>query len=182
MASIIKVDQIQTAAGGTPTAADLGLNTSGSVLQVAVVKSNTSTSSSTAQSYLDIGLSIDFTPKSSSSLILIEGFVGANLAVSNVTAGYGSKLYIDGIVQTEALGWLGCGSNVHQFSQFHHNANGSANDNYIQSPFSRYGVGQLTAGTTYTIEHKVSSWNSNTVIFNSGGYISSRMTITEIAG
>ena len=34
MASIIKVDTIQTAAGGTPTAADLGLNTSGTVLQV----------------------------------------------------------------------------------------------------------------------------------------------------
>jgi len=28
MASIIKVDTIQTAAGGTPTAADLGLNMS----------------------------------------------------------------------------------------------------------------------------------------------------------
>jgi len=33
MTSIIKVDQIQNAAGGTPTAADLGLNISGSVIQ-----------------------------------------------------------------------------------------------------------------------------------------------------
>jgi len=31
MTSIIKVDQIQTTAGGTPTAADLGLNVSGSL-------------------------------------------------------------------------------------------------------------------------------------------------------
>ena len=34
MTSIIKVDQIQTAAGSTPTAADLGVNISGSLLQV----------------------------------------------------------------------------------------------------------------------------------------------------
>ena len=34
MTSIIKVDQIQTAAGATPTAADLGVNISGSLLQV----------------------------------------------------------------------------------------------------------------------------------------------------
>ena len=33
MTSIIKVDQIQTAAGGVPTAGDLGLNVTGSVLQ-----------------------------------------------------------------------------------------------------------------------------------------------------
>jgi len=32
MSSIIKVDTIQTAAGGTPTAADLGLNTTGTIV------------------------------------------------------------------------------------------------------------------------------------------------------
>lgn len=35
MASIIKVDTIQTAAGGTPTAADLGINREGEIIQVA---------------------------------------------------------------------------------------------------------------------------------------------------
>ena len=34
MTSIIKVDQIQTASGATPTADDLGINVSGSLLQV----------------------------------------------------------------------------------------------------------------------------------------------------
>ena len=34
MTSIIKVDQIQTASGSTPTATDLGINVSGSLLQV----------------------------------------------------------------------------------------------------------------------------------------------------
>ena len=42
MTSIIKVDQIQLANGSTPTAADLGINTTGSVLQVlSATKTNT---------------------------------------------------------------------------------------------------------------------------------------------
>jgi hypothetical protein len=44
MSSIIKVDQIQLADGSTPTAGDLGLNTTGSVLQVVQGTSNTATS------------------------------------------------------------------------------------------------------------------------------------------
>jgi hypothetical protein len=70
MASIIKVDTIQTAAGGTPTAADLGLNTTGSVLQVvqSTFGSEVDVSSST---YVDSGLSGTITPTSTSSKILI---------------------------------------------------------------------------------------------------------------
>ena len=41
MTSIIKVDQIQTAAGGVPTAADLGLNVSGSVVQTVTAQNST---------------------------------------------------------------------------------------------------------------------------------------------
>ena len=41
MSSIIKVDQIQLANGSTPTAADLGINTTGSVLQVKCVEWDT---------------------------------------------------------------------------------------------------------------------------------------------
>ena len=70
MASIIKVDQIQTAAGGTPTAADLGITGTGKVLQVVqTVKTNTETSSS--GSYVDSGLSVTITPSSTSSKILL---------------------------------------------------------------------------------------------------------------
>lgn len=69
MTSIIKVDQIQNAAGGVPTAADLGLNVSGSVLQV----QNTSTAVSGATSSttpVDL-LTISFTPVASNSKLLI---------------------------------------------------------------------------------------------------------------
>ena len=70
MASIIKVDQIQTAAGGTPTAAGLGLNTTGSVLQVVQGTSATQTDVSN-QTYADTGLSASITPTSTSSKILV---------------------------------------------------------------------------------------------------------------
>lgn len=72
MASIIKVDTIQTAAGGTPTAADLGINTTGTVLQVvqtSVETANLLATSST--SFVDTTLGVNITPSSTSSKILI---------------------------------------------------------------------------------------------------------------
>ena len=71
MTSIIKVDQIQNAAGGTPTAADLGLNVSGSVLQV-VQGIKTDTSATSGMSFVTLsGLSASITPTSTSSKILV---------------------------------------------------------------------------------------------------------------
>ena len=74
MASIIKVDTIQTAAGGTPTAADLGLNTTGSVLQVVqAVEQRASSANSSATSYTNVtGLECAITPTSASSKILVQ--------------------------------------------------------------------------------------------------------------
>jgi hypothetical protein len=74
MSSIIKVDQIQLADGSTPTAADLGLNTTGSVLQV--VTANTTTEvSTTSNSYSDTGLTASITPSSTSSKIWVSATV-----------------------------------------------------------------------------------------------------------
>lgn len=71
MASIIKVDTIQTAAGGTPTAADLGI--SGSVVQVQQVLLDDS-QSTTSTTYIDVtNASITITPASTSSTFVIEG-------------------------------------------------------------------------------------------------------------
>jgi len=70
MASIIKVDTIQTAAGGTPTAADLGINTTGNLLQVVRNTYATQTALST-DAYTDTGLTATITPKSSTSTILV---------------------------------------------------------------------------------------------------------------
>jgi hypothetical protein len=77
MASIIKVDTIQTAAGGTPTAADLGITGTGKVLQV-VQGSGSSTTYINSTSMTDIGLDVTITPSSSSSKIAL--FVSASLS------------------------------------------------------------------------------------------------------
>ena len=80
MTSILKVDTIQTAAGGTPTAADLGLNVSGSVLQVvSVTKTDTFSSSATTGQYVNVtGLSASITPTSSTSKILVTAVVNGS--------------------------------------------------------------------------------------------------------
>ena len=73
MTSTLKVDQIQLADGSTPTAADLGLNVTGSVLSISQVTLNQGQTIS-ATSYAPVtGSSITITPKSSSSKMLIEG-------------------------------------------------------------------------------------------------------------
>jgi len=72
MSSIIKVDQIQTTAGTAPTAGDLGINTTGSVLQVKQAVS-TSTMGTTGFNMVDAtGLSVTITPKNASSTFLIS--------------------------------------------------------------------------------------------------------------
>ena len=72
MTSIIKVDTLQKANGGTPTAADLGINTAGTVLQV--VKSPVSdtqiTTSSATHNEISTGFRVAITPKSTSSTII----------------------------------------------------------------------------------------------------------------
>ena len=86
MTSIIKVDQIQTAAGATPTAGDLGIaSTSGSVLQVHYLKFSTAVA--TNNTIYDI-FNTTFTPVSSSSTLLLqtEIYMGAT-ALYNLDGG-----------------------------------------------------------------------------------------------
>ena len=83
MASIIKVDTIQTAAGGTPTAADLGLNTTGSVLQV--VKGEQSGTLTVNTSAATTYVSVSITPQSTSSKIYLTCsvmLIATNLSTS----------------------------------------------------------------------------------------------------
>lgn len=72
MASIIKVDQIQTAAGGTPTASDLGLDRTGEIIQVVRTSLSTSGNTSSTSAYVAFGDAY-ITPKFANSSILILG-------------------------------------------------------------------------------------------------------------
>lgn len=70
MTSIIKVDTLQTASGSTPTAADLGINTTGTVLQVVNTRFNLSMSTQST-TYVQTGHNVTITPTSTSSRISI---------------------------------------------------------------------------------------------------------------
>jgi hypothetical protein len=88
MSSIIKVDTIQTAAGGTPTAADLGLNTSGNIINVTAGTAggnftSSSTFSITATSLTDTGISWTVNKTQSSSKIILALVIHFNTDFSN---------------------------------------------------------------------------------------------------
>jgi len=78
MTSIIKVDTIQTSAGGTPTASSLGIDL-GNVGKIGQVVSNefTSYASTSSSSFTQIGPSVAITPTATSSKILINIAGGA---------------------------------------------------------------------------------------------------------
>jgi hypothetical protein len=73
MTSIIKVDQIQTAAGATPTADSLGINTAGTVLQV-VSNQNISSSwiGTSSTSMVSSGITQSITAKRTGSSLRVN--------------------------------------------------------------------------------------------------------------
>ena len=97
MSSVIKVDQIQTAAGGTPTAGDLGINTTGTVLQVKNNAVNVSVrlGQTTSTSYVATGYYLDFTPKSVSSTLYISLSIGMQYT-SATTSSINTSIARDG--------------------------------------------------------------------------------------
>jgi len=72
MSSILKVDQIQLADGSTPTVGDLGLNTTGSVLQAKKFTLTNSGTVNCGNSWTNV-LSGSITPSSSTSKFIIQG-------------------------------------------------------------------------------------------------------------
>ena len=68
--SEIRVDAIKTRAGAVPTANDLGLNVTGTVLQVVSAEDDTG-STTTSTSFQSTSVTASITPSSTSSKILI---------------------------------------------------------------------------------------------------------------
>ena len=85
MSSILKVDQIQLSNGNTPTAGDLGLNTTGSVLQV-IKNESTSQTTINSGSYVT-SVSANITPSATSSRVKISvcGIYYSNHTGTNVS-------------------------------------------------------------------------------------------------
>jgi hypothetical protein len=75
MTSIIKVDTIQTSAGGSPTASSLGIGGTGKIGQV-VSSTHTNDFTTSSTSFVDTGFDITITPTSTSSRILVTFDIG----------------------------------------------------------------------------------------------------------
>jgi len=169
MASIIKVDTIQTAAGGTPTAADLGLNVTGSVLQVVQdVNGNEFSLNGTSTAYFDSPLSITITPKSSTSKFLIQ-WCFENIYISGSGQGISCRVTKDG----SPLFTPGVGYSVWSIDTgTHYNYNNMYFDESTHT----------TSPITYTIQARLYTDNNTRVDFNDAGYFQDTMIIQEIAG
>ena len=170
MSSIIKVDQIQLSNGNTPTAGDLGLNTTGSVIQV-VQGVYSAHSTITSSTMTDTGISQIITPKSASSKILVS--ISAALASS---ATNGAEIF------TQIL--RGSTSIRLYERTFHH---------YVSSGGTNHGGGSYslcfldspntTSATTYKLQGRTDSGTLriNDYYFGAGRNAST-ITLMEIAG
>ena len=170
MASIIKVDTIQTAAGGTPTAADLGLNTTGSVLQV-VQGEHSAEQDTTSTSFVSTGLTATITPSSTSSKIYIQVALACSgpyeSAGGGATAIYRIWDGTSALIQTAHR--VNDYGNSGMFSFTNHAIN------YLHSP-------STTSAITYRVDHKFVDGEASRVFNDSGGGSKGTITLIEIAG
>ena len=183
MSSIIKVDQIQLADGSTPTAGDLGLNTTGSVLQVVQSQLAEPVSVTLNTAFTEItGLTQSITLSSVSSKVLI------NFAV-HVGDQDGTELSYPKIRMLRAGSIIGVGSNDdrQQVTAMWNPGNAARNTtgvltmSWLDSP-----------STSGSVEYKLEIFGSQnrTFIINragsnentAGGQAVSTMTLMEIAG
>ena len=175
MSSIIKVDQIQLADGSTPTASDLGLNVTGSMLQVVRGVYSTSTEIST-NSYIDTGLTASITPKSASSRILAFGNIKGLLnSSSGQDVGVGFKIFRG--ATTEIYG-----SNVN-YEYYFVGSSGTLNWRGSMNFNGEDSSHNSTTALTYKVQvggYNADDANTQVYIHQSGN--ESTLTLIEIAG
>ena len=197
MTSILKVSTIQNTAGAAPTAADLGLNVAGSVLQVVhgTLPTTLAATGAAGSDYLvNIGLSASITPKSATSKILIQTSLYVGIDYANGSGYLQSYLiYKAGSVLNSVHGTSENGRRPVAGS-----INGYTSDSYaihrmnmLSGTHMDTNVG-TTSATTYAIYMR--SYSSGPVVYvnrtqtyQSGGTDydhnpSSTITLTEIAG
>lgn len=179
MSSIIKVDQIQTVAGGAPTAADLGLNVSGNVVAVYNAYSNTDQVINTAGLVNITDLSITMTPKSSDNLIVMQAAIASSVGyVSTYT------FLKDGAKTAPRTGGSQAIDETHSTIYYGFSQNSTS---YMSSvPIIHYETAGSTTSRTYTVA-ATSTWSGTGYtlrINNRGNDMASvsYFTIWEIAG
>ena len=161
MTSTIKVDTIQLSDGAVPTAADLGLNTSGAVLQVgnAVFTEVMNVGTST---FTDItNLSVSLTPKSTSSKFILC----PSVSISCDYFSMGIRILRDGSTQNDYLA-TNTGNRV--ATTAHINAYRSG-DTTASNSYQAWYIGGSYVDTTSGSDTTTSiTWKVQAICYNGG--------------
>ena len=176
MTSIIKVDTLQKANGDTPTAADLGINTTGNILQT-IYSEYATYGSSTSTSFFAMPLSATITPKFSNSKILVTVSLNG-LYITGTGRVVTQELYkrIDG----------GSASSVHRFNSTAGYVNTGDEPSY--GTYTNSYNYMETAGSTSSLLYQIylQQNSSGTVFWNNynvlNGDTKSTIVLQEIAG
>jgi len=169
MSSIIKVDAIQKADGTTPTAGDLGINDTGTVLQVVKTTNQTETVLSSNASYVDIAnMSLSITPKQTNSNFIIT-WNFQNLYFKDSGSGCSFRIVKDGTALfTPSV----------QYSNYS-NANGW----HWSVGYSHYDISTHTTLNPITFKIQGIAYGSSAAVdINDNNYFLDTMIIQEIAG
>ena len=174
MTSIIKVDQIQTAAGGVPTAADLGLNVSGTVLQTLQATNGTVYSVGSGSGNLT-GLSITITPTSSTSKFLLT----ANIGHYSYIAGGGATYIFTFRRNSTDLAFVNSGTLKGFAGGVWNDGNVSPSTGFMQYLDSPNTTSSITYHVGYTIDGTmtIGKRGNDTYLGTSQGFV-----VQEIAG
>ena len=171
----LKVDTIQTAAGGVPTASDLGINVAGSVLQVVYGATTSGGVTTTSTSFVDSGVSLSITPSSSTSKVLVNCnlHVYISQAAASVWNAANFRILRGG---TQVFKTSGTPSSGYTLGALYV----STSDRFMAVvPLAYLDTPSSTAVTTYTIQ--LATKGTGQVHINAAyGY--STMTLQEIAG
>ena len=165
MSSILKVDTIQTAAGGTPTASDLGLNVSGSVLQV-VQGTYALDTSTTSTTFTDTGLTASITPSSATSKVLVTVTMPGVYKASTASGGSVQLQILRAATTIHLSTGIGFNNASHQLLS-------TFSASVLDSPAT-------TSATTYKLQIK--SGDGGNVVSNVNSDTSATIILTEIAG
>ena len=166
MTSILKVNQIQNTAGGVPTAADLGLNVTGSVLQVVTSSSQTNQSTSSASFVAITDLTASITPSSTSSKILVT--VNMPIYTQSIAGEISVTVYRNGvdIGSSNGFGFFTCYAGSSDTLQ-------SSSITHLDSPSS-------TSSVTYQVYMR--KFQGGTTVQNNLRLSKQSITLMEIAG
>jgi len=161
--SEIRVDAIKTRAGAVPKASDLGLNVTGTVLQVVQAETTTEVGT-TGTSYIDTGITASITPSSTSNKILVTFSLQQFLAAAT---GFSNIKLVRGTTDLNEHAYQGYAASSTLMCQ--------GTYQYLDTP-------STTSSTTYKVQFKSNGSNVICQYDDGNGDGVSSITLMEIAG